>query len=179
MMTATKFITRSLSASFHSGSAKRSSLFEIFRLAKSCLTTILPLVAGKITFAQVGPLLEAKVVSLPYRKATFADGAVSGTLPLVDFHFGNLWTNIPDSIFEQLAPKYGDLFLVIIARDGREAYRGVLPYVRTFADVPAGEPLLYINSLLDIAFAINLGSFAKTNGLDYGGEWTVEVRRSR
>ena len=137
------------------------------------------LVAGKITFAQVGPLLEAKVVSLPYRKATFADGAVSGTLPLVDFHFGNLWTNIPDSIFEQLAPKYGDLFLVIIARDGREAYRGVLPYVRTFADVPAGEPLLYINSLLDIAFAINLGSFAKTNGLDYGGEWTVEVRRSR
>jgi hypothetical protein len=89
-----------------------------------------------------------------------------------------LWSNIPDALFEKLAPQYGDRFLVIIARDGRETYRGVMPYVRTFGDVPAGEPLLYINSLLDIAFAINLGSFAKTHSLEYGGEWTVEVRRA-
>lgn len=136
------------------------------------------LASGKITFAQVGPLLDPKVVLLPYRKAGFAAGAASGTLPLVDFHFGNLWSNIPDAIFEQLTPKYGDKFLVSIARDGREVYRGVMPYVRTFGDVAAGEPLLYINSLLDVAFAINLGNFAKTHNLEYGGEWTVEVRRA-
>lgn len=136
------------------------------------------LAAGKITFTQVGPLLEPDVVSLPYRKASFTAGAVSGTLPLVDFHFGNLWSNIPDALFEKLEPKYGDKFLVTIARDGREAYRGIMSYVRTFGDVPVGEPLLYINSLLDVAFAINLGNFAKTHNLAYGGEWTVEVRRA-
>lgn len=136
------------------------------------------LAAGKIAYAQVGPVLDAKVVSLPYRKAGFAAGVASGTLPLVDFHFGNLWSNIPDSIFEQFTPKYGDKFLVVISRDGKEAYRGVMPYVRTFGDVAVGEPLLYINSLLDIAFAINLGNFAKTHNLEYGGEWTVEVRRA-
>jgi S-adenosylmethionine hydrolase len=53
-----------------------------------------------------------------------------------------------------------------------------MPYVRTFGDVPVGEPLLYLNSLLDLAFAINLGNFAKAHQLEYGGEWTVAVRRA-
>lgn len=136
------------------------------------------LATGAIAFDQVGPLLPPEVVSLPYRKAAFADGAATGTLPLVDFHFGNLWTNIPEAIFEKLQPKYGDRFLVTVARADREVYRGVVPYVRTFGDVPEGQPLLYINSLLDVAFALNMGNFAKAHGLEYGGEWTVAVRRA-
>ena len=57
------------------------------------------LAAGKITFEQVGPLLEPKVISLPYEKPALKDGVLSGNIPQIDFHFGNVWTNIPDTMF--------------------------------------------------------------------------------
>lgn len=139
------------------------------------------LAAGVITYDQVGPLLEPKVVSLPYQKPVGEGGVLRGTIPLVDFHYGNIWTNIPDTLFEALepAPKFGDRFLVTIHRDGEEAWRGVMPYARTFGDVPEGEPLLYLNSLLNVSFALNMGSFSGKHGLASGGNWTVRVERAQ
>lgn len=137
------------------------------------------LAAGVITYEQVGPLLEPKVISLPYQKPAREGGVLLGTIPLIDFHYGNVWTNIPDTLFEALspAPKFGEKFAVAIARDGKEVWRGVMPYVRTFGDVPEGEPLLYLNSLLNVSFALNMGSFSEKHGLASGGEWTVRVER--
>jgi len=137
------------------------------------------LAAGVITYEHVGPLLEAKVVSLPYQKAARDGDAVVGTIPLIDFHYGNVWTNIPDTLFEALlpAPKFGDMFAVTIFHDAKEVWRGVLPYARTFGDVAEGEPLLYLNSLLNVAFALNMGSFSEKHGLASGGDWTVRVER--
>lgn len=139
------------------------------------------LAAGIITYEQVGPLLDAKVVSLPYQKAGRDGDALVGTIPLIDFHYGNVWSNIPDSLFENLnpAPIFGDKFTVVIFHDGREKYRGVIPYVRTFGDVKEGEPLLYLNSLLNVAFALNMGSFSEKHGLASGGDWTVRIERAK
>lgn len=139
------------------------------------------LAAGTITFEQVGPLLEPKVVSLPYHKAARAGGVLTGGVPLTDFHFGNVWTNIPDELFESLspAPRFGERFLVVILRDGLEVWRGVMPYARTFGDVPPGEPLLYLNSLLNVSFALNRENFAKAHGLGSGPGWSVRVERAR
>lgn len=136
------------------------------------------LATGKITFEQVGPLLEPKVVSLPYEKPARDGGALKGTIPLIDFHYGNVWTNIPDSLFNELKPAFGDRFQVTIFHDGKERYRGLMPYVRTFGDVKEGEPLLYLNSLLNVAFALNMGSFSAKHGLSSGGGWTVRVERA-
>ncbi len=136
------------------------------------------LASGKITFEQVGPLLEPKVVSLPYERAAVDGKALKGTIPMIDFHYGNVWTNIPDTLLNGLKPAFGDKFLVVIFHDGKEAYRGVMPYVRTFGDVPEGAPLLYLNSLLDVAFALNLGSFSEKHGLASGGNWTVRIERA-
>jgi S-adenosylmethionine hydrolase len=136
------------------------------------------LASGTITFEQVGPLLEPKVISLPYEHAGVEQGVLRGTIPLIDFHYGNVWTNIPDSLFNELKPAFGDRFLVVILHDGKEVYRGVMPYVRTFGDVPEGEPLLYLNSLLNVSFALNMGSFSQKHGLSSGGGWTVRVERS-
>ncbi|MBI3886926.1 MAG: S-adenosyl-l-methionine hydroxide adenosyltransferase family protein [Opitutae bacterium] len=136
------------------------------------------LAAGKITFAEVGPLLEPRVVTLPHQRPELADGALRGTIPLIDFHYGNVWTNIPDTLFDQLKPAFGDRFLVVIFHDGREVFRGVVPYVRTFGEVPPGAPLLYLNSLLNVAVALNQGNFAQQHALSSGGGWTVRVERA-
>jgi S-adenosylmethionine hydrolase len=136
------------------------------------------LAAGKITFEQVGPLLDPKVVSLPYERASQEGGVLRGTIPQIDFHYGNVWTNIPDTLFNELKPAFGDRFTVVISHDGKEVYRGTLPYVRTFGDVKEGEPLLYLNSLLNVSFALNMGSFSEKHGLASGGTWTVRVERA-
>ncbi len=136
------------------------------------------LASGTITYEQVGPLLEPKVVSLPYERAAVTGGTLKGTIPMIDFHYGNVWTNIPDTLFNELKPAFGDKFTVVILHDGKEAYRGVIPYVRTFGDVQEGEPLLYLNSLMNVAFALNMGSFSARHGLASGGNWTVRIERA-
>ncbi|MBI2812901.1 MAG: S-adenosyl-l-methionine hydroxide adenosyltransferase family protein [Opitutae bacterium] len=136
------------------------------------------LASGKITYEQVGPLLEPKVVSLPYERPAMKAGGLQGTIPQIDFHYGNVWTNIPDTLFNELKPAFGDKFLVVICHDGKEAYRGVMPYVRTFGDVPVGSPLLYLNSLLNVGCALNRGSFSQQNGLSSGGGWTARIERA-
>jgi S-adenosylmethionine hydrolase len=133
------------------------------------------LASGKISFEQVGPLMEPKVISLPYEHPSRTAGGLKGTIPLIDFHYGNVWTNIPDTLFNELKPAYGDKFTVVIFHDGKEVYRGVIPYVRTFGDVKEGEPLLYLNSLMNVAFALNMGSFSETHHLASGGGWTVQM----
>ena len=136
------------------------------------------LASGKITFEQVGPLLEPKVVSLPYEHAAREGGVLRGTLPQIDFHYGNVWSNIPDTLFNELKPAFGEKFSVTIFHDGQEVYRGVMPYAHTFGDVPEGEPLLYLDSLLDVAFALNMGNFAQKHGLSSGSGWSVKVERA-
>jgi len=137
------------------------------------------LASGTITFEQVGPLLEPRVVSLPYQHAAGDAAGVTGAIPLLDFHFGNVWTNIPDSLFANMRPEYGQKFLVVIRHESREMYRGAMPYVRTFGDVPEGTPLLYINSLLNVAFALNMGNFSQKFGLSAGGDWSATVTRAQ
>jgi S-adenosylmethionine hydrolase len=137
------------------------------------------LAAGKISYEEVGPLLEPKVVSLPYEKASVKDGVLKGTIPLIDFHYGNVWTNIPDALFNELKPQFGEKFGVTIFHGGKKVYHGVMPYTHTFGDVPAGTPLLYLNSLLDVAFALNMGNFSEKHGLSSGNGWSVQVERAK
>jgi S-adenosylmethionine hydrolase len=137
------------------------------------------LASGTITYEQVGPLLDPKVISLPYTKPALKNGKLTGTIPQIDFHYGNVWTNIPDTLFNELKPEFGQKFTVTIFHDGKQVYRGAMPYTHTFGAVKEGEPLLYLNSLLNVAFALNMGSFSAKHGLASGGSWTVEVERAR
>ncbi len=136
------------------------------------------LASGRITFEQVGPLLEPKVVTIPYQRPSRDGPALAGAIPVIDFHYGNIWTNIPDTLFNSLQPAFGDKFAVTILHDGKVVYEGVIPYEPTFGDVPEGAPLLYLNSLLNVAFALNQGSFAARHGVGSGGTWTVRIARA-
>ncbi|MDF2433438.1 MAG: hypothetical protein JWP44_3069 [Mucilaginibacter sp.] len=135
------------------------------------------LASGVISFEQVGPLLpKQEVVSLSYQKAELTGKTIKGNIPALDIQYGNVWTNIPDTLFNRLNAKYGDIVQVIIFYKNKPVYRGSMPYSQTFGEVAEGKPLAYINSLLQLAFALNQGDFAKTYHVTSGSDWSVEVR---
>jgi len=51
----------------------------------------------------------------------------------------------------------------------------VAPYQRTFGEVPVGKPLVYINSLLNLAVALNQQSYAAAHKIESGPEWSIEI----
>jgi S-adenosylmethionine hydrolase len=54
-----------------------------------------------------------------------------------------------------------------------------MPFEQTFGSVPVGKPLAYLNSLLNLSFALNQGSFAETYQIGSGNDWRVEIIRSK
>jgi S-adenosylmethionine hydrolase len=102
---------------------------------------------------------------------------VSGNIPILDVQFGNVWTNIDRVTFERLGVAKGERVEVRIFKEDERVFAGAMPYVSTFGDVPEGETLLYLNSVDNVAFAINWGNFAQTHGVESGPEWRVEVAK--
>jgi S-adenosylmethionine hydrolase len=135
------------------------------------------LAAGKISFEQVGPALPKQVVRIPYQEATMEGNAIKGTIAILDIQYGNIWTNIPAGLFKQLGLKYGDKLNVTIWHNRSKVYQGTMPYTETFGAVAEGKPLLYLNSLLQVSFALNMGNFSETNKVYSGAEWRVEVSK--
>jgi len=136
------------------------------------------LAAGVINFEQVGKLLPNEVVNIPYQKATIENNKAKGTIAILDIQYGNIWTNIPADIFKQLNAKVSDNLHVEIWQNKIKKYEGTMPYAETFGTVAKGKPLLYLNSLLQVSFALNMGSFSAMHKIYSGSEWTVEVSKA-
>jgi S-adenosylmethionine hydrolase len=135
------------------------------------------LAAGAITYEQVGPVLPKEVVKIPYQQATLVNGKLKGNISILDVQYGNIWTNISGDLLNQLHPQYGDILHVSFFHNGKKVYEGDAPYSQTFGAVAKGKPLSYLNSLLQLSFALNQGSFAKTYHIGSGSEWSVEVTK--
>ena len=135
------------------------------------------LASGRISFQEIGPELPAKVVAIPYQKPEVQGEVVRGNIPILDVQFGNVWTNIDRATFERLGVGEGEQVEVRIFNEGEQVFAGAMPYVSTFGDVPQGESLLYLNSVDNVAFAINWGNFAEAYGIASGPAWRVEVAK--
>ena len=133
------------------------------------------LAAGVITYEQVGPALPNKVVSIPYQKAVLKGNTLKGNIAILDVQYGNVWTNIPDSLTNLLKPRYGDIFHVTIYHNNKQVYTGDAPFCQTFGGVAKGKPLAYLNSLLQFSLALNQGDFAKVNHIGSGSGWSIAV----
>ena len=133
--------------------------------------------AGKITFEQVGQQLPNQIVSLPYQKASIENNSIKGTINILDVQYGNIWTNISGDLFKKFNPKIGDVFKVIIYKNKIKKHESTMPYMATFGGVAKGKPLLYLNSLLQVSFALNMGSFSAVHKVLSGNEWKVEVSK--
>lgn len=134
------------------------------------------LAAGTISFEQVGPALPDSVVTIPHQPATLQGGVLKGTIAILDVQYGNLWTNIPADLFAKLNIPAGGKLQLIVYHKGQQVYQGVMPYAHTFGEVPLGQPLAYLNSLMQLSFALNQGSFAAKYRIESGSDWSVQVK---
>ncbi|HEY8065002.1 MAG TPA: SAM hydroxide adenosyltransferase [Methylosinus sp.] len=63
-------------------------------------------------------------------------------------------------------------------RSGAHKGAGRPRYRRTFGDVPPGTPLVYVDSLFDMAVALDLANFAERYGVGSGPDWTIDLSRA-
>lgn len=109
----------------------------------------------------VGPKIAVKdLVRLELKASTLDDRGLTATVIATDGPFGNLVTNVDAEEFLKLGYQRGQDVPVTVA--GKEM---TIKFVKTFSDVPLGQPLLYIDSRGHIALALNQNSFAATYGV--------------
>ena len=135
------------------------------------------LAAGVITFSEVGKKLPAKVRRLPYEFARQTDGTIHGNIPILDVHYGNIWTNVSRDLFWEIQPQVLEKLRVKITHGDKVIYDEWVPFVNTFGQVELGEPVIYINDLLNVALAINQGDFSDAHGISSGADWNIALSR--
>lgn len=133
------------------------------------------LAAGAISFEQVGKVLPKEVVKIAYQAATTDGKKIKGTIAILDVQYGNIWTNISADLFNKLDAKFGDMINVTIFHNKVKVYQSKMPYSATFGAVAKGKPLLYLNSLMQVSFALNMDNFSAINKVYSGNDWTVEI----
>lgn len=122
-------------------------------------------------WTDVGPVVTA-LVTLDLPRAAIADGTLSGDVVALDGPYGNLVTDVQRPLFAELGWALGDK--VAVHFGDREL---VLPFVQTFASVPQGEPLLYIDSRDRLSAAVNQGNFSQRFGVTPGTRFTIRRKR--
>jgi len=136
------------------------------------------LASGIIGFEGVGPLYSVdEIVRLPMQEASLKDGVVAGIFEIGDPNFGNLWTNIPLSLFERAEFNYGDMIKVNITHDGQTVLDKKIKFERSFGYVKPKELLIYTNELMRISLAVCMGSAVEEYGLGYGPGWKVKFAK--
>ncbi len=141
--------------------------------------TAAKLAAGKISFAEVGPVLKEPIIKLPYQQPSIKDHVLYGTLVILDPQYGNAWTNIDKNVMDQFGMQLGKYYQVHIYKNKVLRYSRDLPFKHTFGDVKKGHELIYINSLLNLSIATNQGNFAELNHISSGSDWTITIEKSK
>jgi S-adenosylmethionine hydrolase len=136
------------------------------------------LASGAIKYDEVGPLLPPSVVRMEYQRPVLKGDVVFGNIPILDIQYGNVWTNIGDSLLNKLGIQHGDSIKISILKHDSLVYKGVMPFGATFGDVPEKSILCYTNSLMNVSFAINMKSFADSFGIGSGPEWKIALQKN-
>lgn len=138
------------------------------------------LASGQISFEQVGAELTAQVEQITYQQATLENGVLKGNIPVLDIQYGNVWTNISHRLLEESGIKKDSRVCVEISekteKDSKVRYTGAMPYKSSFGEVEPSRPLLYLNSLLNVSFALNMDSFSDKFKIKSGAEWSVAIK---
>jgi S-adenosyl-L-methionine hydrolase (adenosine-forming) len=112
-------------------------------------------------WTKAGPEVAVKdLVRLELKAATLDDRGLNAMVIATDGPFGNLVTNVDAEDFLKLGYQRGQEVPVTVG--GKEMR---VKFVKTFSDVPLGQPLLYIDSRGHLAMAVNQKSFAETYGV--------------
>ena len=136
------------------------------------------LASGEVTIEEIGHEIELEsLVSFDIENPTVHGRTIHGKIDILDIRFGSLWTNIPLNLLQELDIHRGDYVLVEIFHGEQSVYQNMLPFVRSFAEVTLGQPLLYVNSLVNLGVAVNQDSFSALYHIGYGSEWNITLRK--
>jgi S-adenosylmethionine hydrolase len=125
------------------------------------------LASGIIDFENIGPEVDSNsYIKLPIKECHSENNSINGSI----------WTNIGRSDFLKQGVSHGDFVEVLITHQERKVYKQAVKYGKSFADVAIGEPILYANSLDQMAVAVNQGSFTDEYGIDTGIEWEIKLK---
>jgi S-adenosylmethionine hydrolase len=112
-------------------------------------------------WTSVGPEVPVGALVRLDLKAAKVDGrGLSAEIIATDGPFGNLVTNVDADEFLKLGYQRGQEVPVKVGEKEMK-----IKLVRTFSDLPVGEPLLYIDSRGHLGLAVNQGSFAAAYGI--------------
>ena len=139
------------------------------------------LASGKIKFEEVGPKLDLKeLVIFDTKDAYVKDGTIYGIIDVLDGRFGTPWTNITYEIMKEIGVDHNHLsdLHVVIKHNNEKVYDKVIPMLKSFGATEVGNELAFINSMMNLSFAINQGSFAEKNKVASGVDWTVEITKN-
>ncbi|NLJ41136.1 MAG: S-adenosyl-l-methionine hydroxide adenosyltransferase family protein [Clostridiales bacterium] len=137
------------------------------------------LASQKISFEEVGEKLkEDSPVEMEVGGVFKTQDSIMGNIDILDVRFGSLWTNIPREDFLSIGFKYGDRVEVSIKNGPTLIYNNRIVFGKSFADVYVSEQIIYVNSLLRMALAINQGNFAKAYNIGTGLYWTIEFKKT-
>ena len=104
-----------------------------------------------------------QLVRLTPKTASVDEKGATGEIIGLDDPYGSLISNIPKQDFENLGYKIGDKVTLTLNKKPV-----TLRYVKTFMDVPVGEPLLYADSRGRMGIAVNQGNYSKKFGIEPG-----------
>lgn len=136
------------------------------------------LASGLISYEQVGPKYPVdEIVTLPIHEPKLENGKVSGIFEISDPNFGNLWTNIPLSLFTGAGFAYGDFLKLTIRHKERVVFSEKVLFHKSFGYAQKGEVIIYNNELMKVSVAVSQDSFCKRYNLDFGPDWKVEFEK--
>jgi len=108
-------------------------------------------------YTLVGPEVQ-ELMRLTPKVSLTSDKGIDGEVIALDDPYGSLITDVPGEEFKNLGYKLGDKVTVQL---NKKPF--TLPYVKTFMDVPVGEPLLYVDSRGRVGLALNQRNFSQVN----------------
>ncbi|MBP6144458.1 MAG: S-adenosyl-l-methionine hydroxide adenosyltransferase family protein [Sediminibacterium sp.] len=135
------------------------------------------LASKTISFESVGQALNPTPFLLSYQKASLNKNILKGNIDILDIQYGNIWTNIGQQLWKNFValPHAKNVILVKIFHQQKLVYQSAMPFENTFGGVAVGQPLAYLNSLMQLSFALNQGSMADKYHIASGPDWNVEL----
>lgn len=118
------------------------------------------------------------VVQLDISEPRIEDDVIHGVIDILDIRFGSLWTNISVELVEEAGIHPGDTISVKIYNDNIKKYDNQLLFGHSFADVAVGETVGYINSLINLAIAINQQNFSESYNIGTGNDWHIQIKKA-
>ncbi|MBU3144838.1 S-adenosyl-l-methionine hydroxide adenosyltransferase family protein [Clostridium sp. CF012] len=136
------------------------------------------LASGIISYEEVGKAYSiSEIVEFTIPEPFIKANKVCGNFEISDPNFGNLWTNIPLSMFTEAGFNYGDYLNVKINHQGKEMYKDKVLFHKSFGFAEKGAVMIYNNELMKVAMAITQGNLCEKYNLSFGLEWTVEFEK--